>query len=100
MPDRSRRSNPTREELETARDRLISDVAAPGLRVLFCGINPGLWSAARDQHFARPGNRFWPALHGSGFVPEPLGPDRQASSSPTGWASPTWWPGPRPGLTS
>jgi TDG/mug DNA glycosylase family protein len=78
MPDRSRRSNPTREELETARDRLISDVAAPGLRVLFCGINPGLWSAARDQHFARPGNRFWPALHGSGFVPEPLGPDRQA----------------------
>jgi TDG/mug DNA glycosylase family protein len=72
------RSAPTRAELEAARDRVISDVTAPGLRVLFCGINPGLWSAARDQHFARPGNRFWPALHRSGFVPEPLGPDRQA----------------------
>jgi TDG/mug DNA glycosylase family protein len=73
----SRRA-PTRSELEAARDLVISDVVAPGLRVLFCGINPGLWSAARDQHFARPGNRFWPALHRSGFVPEPIGPDRQA----------------------
>jgi double-stranded uracil-DNA glycosylase len=65
------------EELAAARDRTISDVAEPDLRVLFCGINPGLWSAARDQHFARPGNRFWPALHDSGFTSERLGPDRQ-----------------------
>ena len=42
---------------------------APGLKVLFCGINPGLYSAATGFHFARPGNRFWPALHAAGFTP-------------------------------
>ena len=47
---------------------------ARGLDVLFCGINPGLESARRGHHFARPGNRFWPALHGSGFTPELLTP--------------------------
>ncbi len=47
---------------------------APGLRVVFCGINPGLYSAAVGHHFARPGNRFWPALHGSGFTPRTLSP--------------------------
>jgi TDG/mug DNA glycosylase family protein len=45
--------------------------------VLFCGINPGLWSAAIGKHFARPGNRFWPALHASGFTPRLLGPWQQ-----------------------
>lgn len=49
----------------------------PALRVLFCGINPGLLSAARGQHFARPGNRFWPALHRCGFTPTQLRPDQQ-----------------------
>lgn len=49
----------------------------PALRVLFCGINPGLLSAATGYHFARPGNRFWPALHGAGFTPERLRPDQQ-----------------------
>jgi double-stranded uracil-DNA glycosylase len=49
----------------------------PPLRVLFCGINPGLLSAATGQHFARPGNRFWPALHGAGFTPRRLRPDEQ-----------------------
>ena len=49
---------------------------APGLDVLFCGINPGLESARRGHHFARPGNRFWPALHGSGFTPALLTPER------------------------
>jgi TDG/mug DNA glycosylase family protein len=44
-------------------------VIAPGLKVLFCGINPGLYSAATGFHFARPGNRFWPALHAAGFTP-------------------------------
>jgi TDG/mug DNA glycosylase family protein len=49
-------------------------VIAPGLDVLFCGINPSLLSAQRGHHFARPGNRFWPALHGSGFTPRLLTP--------------------------
>jgi double-stranded uracil-DNA glycosylase len=55
----------------------IADVIAPGLRVLFCGINPGLMSAATGHHFARPGNRFWPALHRSGFTPRQLLPAEQ-----------------------
>ena len=46
----------------------IPDIIAPNLRVLFCGINPGLYSAAAARHFARPGNRFWPALHQAGFT--------------------------------
>ena len=69
---------PTRAELEAARDALLPDVLADGLRVVFCGINPGLWSAATGHHFARPGNRFWPALHASGFTPRQLRPDEQA----------------------
>jgi TDG/mug DNA glycosylase family protein len=71
----------TRAELEAARDRTIEDVlpgpADPPLRVLFCGINPGLLSAATGHHFARPGNRFWPALHGAGFTPRLLLPAEQ-----------------------
>jgi double-stranded uracil-DNA glycosylase len=55
----------------------LPDVVAPGLRVLFCGINPGLMSAATGHHFARPGNRFWPALHRSGFTPRQLLPAEQ-----------------------
>jgi TDG/mug DNA glycosylase family protein len=54
-------------------------VIAPGLDVLFCGINPSLMSAERGHHFARPGNRFWPALHGSGFTPRLLSPDEDAT---------------------
>jgi TDG/mug DNA glycosylase family protein len=50
-------------------------VGGPGLRVLFCGINPSLMSAERGHHFARPGNRFWPALHAAGFTPRVLSPD-------------------------
>jgi TDG/mug DNA glycosylase family protein len=68
---------PTRAQLEAARTRVIDDVAAPGLRVLFSGINPGLYSAWTGHHFARPGNRFWPALHRSGFTPRLLRPDAQ-----------------------
>lgn len=49
----------------------------PGLRVLFCGINPGLVSAETGHHFARPGNRFWPALHLAGFTPRQFRPDEQ-----------------------
>ncbi|MER6036967.1 G/U mismatch-specific DNA glycosylase [Streptomyces sp. NPDC001835] len=67
----------TPAELEAARDRLLPDVVADGLRVLFCGINPGLMSAATGHHFARPGNRFWPVLHLSGFTPRLLKPAEQ-----------------------
>ncbi|MGY0055792.1 G/U mismatch-specific DNA glycosylase [Streptomyces sp. LZ34] len=67
----------TPAELEAARDRLVSDVVADGLRVLFCGINPGLMTAATGHHFARPGNRFWPVLHASGFTPRRLQPSEQ-----------------------
>ena len=52
----------------------MPDLIAPGLRVLFCGINPGLYSGATGHHFARPGNRFWPALHAAGFSDRLLPP--------------------------
>jgi TDG/mug DNA glycosylase family protein len=52
-------------------------VVADGLRVLFCGINPGLKTAATGHHFARPGNRFWPVLHLSGFTPRLMKPSEQ-----------------------
>ena len=65
---------PSASDLAAARDKRLRDVVAPGLRVLFCGINPGLYSAATGNHFARPGNRFWPALHSAGFTPRLLRP--------------------------
>jgi TDG/mug DNA glycosylase family protein len=68
-------------DLAAARDATIPDVlpaAGEPFRVLFCGINPGLYSAATGWHFARPGNRFWPALHQSGFTPRQLKPSEQA----------------------
>ena len=68
---------PTQADLAAARDRTIPDVIAPGLRVVFAGINPGLYSAATGYHFARPGNRFWPALHRSGFTGRVFRPDEQ-----------------------
>ncbi len=72
-----RPARPTPADLAAARQLTIPDVAAPGLRVLFSGINPGLYSAATGYHFARPGNRFWPALHRSGFTPRQFRPDEQ-----------------------
>jgi double-stranded uracil-DNA glycosylase len=68
---------PTPADLEAARDATIPDVLASGLRVVFAGINPGLYSAATGHHFARPGNRFWPALHRSGFTLRQFRPDEQ-----------------------
>jgi TDG/mug DNA glycosylase family protein len=70
-------SAPTAAQLAAAHGTTIPDVIGPGLRVLFCGINPGLWSAAVGKHFARPGNRFWPALHASGFTPRLFSPYEQ-----------------------
>jgi double-stranded uracil-DNA glycosylase len=74
VPDLSVPRKPTREELLKAVNKTVPDVIAPGLRVLFCGINPGLYTAAVGHHFARPGNRFWPALHASGFTDRVLSP--------------------------
>jgi double-stranded uracil-DNA glycosylase len=68
---------PTPADLAAARDLTIPDIVAPGLRVLFSGINPSLYSAAMGHHFARPGNRFWPTLHRSGFTPRQLRPEEQ-----------------------
>ena len=65
---------PTKEEVLAAAGKTVPDVIAPGLRVLFCGINPGLYTAAVGHHFARPGNRFWKALHAAGFTPRLLSP--------------------------
>ena len=60
---------PTPAELRAARGRRVPDIAAPHLKILFVGINPGLYSGAVGHHFARPGNRFWPALQRAGLTP-------------------------------
>lgn len=65
---------PTKQEIADANGRTVSDLIGPGLQVLFCGINPSLYSAAVGHHFARPGNRFWPALHAGGFSDRLLSP--------------------------
>lgn len=65
---------PTKAQLLAATSKTVNDVIAPDLRVLFCGINPGLYTAAVGHHFARPGNRFWPALHAAGFTERVLSP--------------------------
>jgi TDG/mug DNA glycosylase family protein len=70
-------AGPSRGQLLSCAGRTIAPVIAPGLRVLFVGINPGLYSAWSGHHFARPGNRFWPALHRSGFTPRQLAPAEQ-----------------------
>ena len=68
---------PTKEEILAAAGNTLPDVIAPHLKVLLCGINPGLYSAATGYHFARPGNRFWPTLYAAGFTPRLLHPHEQ-----------------------
>jgi TDG/mug DNA glycosylase family protein len=68
---------PSRADLLAASGKTVRDVIGPGLRVLFCGINPGLYSAAVGQHFARPGNRFWPTLFAAGFTDRLLAPHEE-----------------------
>ena len=68
---------PSKADLQAAIGKSIKDVVGPNLDVLFCGINPGLYTAATGHHFARPGNRFWPALHAAGFTPRQLHPSEQ-----------------------
>jgi double-stranded uracil-DNA glycosylase len=76
---------PTAEQLAAARGARIPDVIAPGLHVLFSGINPGLYSAAIRCHFGRPGNRFWPVLYAAGFTPRLLTPFEQRELLPLGY---------------
>jgi double-stranded uracil-DNA glycosylase len=73
------RVNPSKADLEAARGRTIPDVLGPDLDIAFVGINPGLWSGAVGHHFARPGNRFWKALYGSGFTDRLLAPNEDAT---------------------
>jgi len=68
---------PTLAELRAARGKRVPDIIAPRLGILFVGINPGLYSGAAGHHFARPGNRFWPALHRSGLTPRLLAPHQE-----------------------
>lgn len=68
---------PTKEEILASIGKTVPDIIAHGLKVLFCGINPGLYSGAVGHHFARPGNRFWPALYQSGFTHEQLSPSQE-----------------------
>lgn len=75
---------PTKKELADAVHLTVPDLVGPGLRVLFCGINPGLYTAAIGHHFGRPGNRFWPALHGAGFTPRLFSPWEERELLPLG----------------
>lgn len=68
---------PTPEQLRDAVNRKVPDLIGPNLDVLFCGINPGLYSGATGRHFARPGNRFWPALYAAGFTDRLLKPHEE-----------------------
>jgi double-stranded uracil-DNA glycosylase len=76
---------PTPEQIAAAYGKTIPDVIGPGLKVLFCGINPGLYSGAVGHHFARPGNRFWPTLHRAGFTPRQLSPFEERELLTWGW---------------
>jgi double-stranded uracil-DNA glycosylase len=76
---------PTPDEIRAAAGKTVRDVIAPGLRVLFCGINPGLYTAAVGHHFARPGNRFWPALFAAGITPRLFSPFDERELLPLGY---------------
>ena len=76
---------PTKADLEAAVHKTVPDLVAPNLTVLFCGINPGLYTAALGHHFGRPGNRFWPALHGAGFTPRQFTPWEEHELLPLGY---------------
>jgi double-stranded uracil-DNA glycosylase len=78
MPPTPRdRPRPSKAELAAAAGRTIDDVIAPGLAILFVGINPGLWSGVTGFHFANPANRFWRAIHAAGLVDRVLDPSEQ-----------------------
>jgi double-stranded uracil-DNA glycosylase len=70
-------ARPTREEILAAHDRTVADLVGPGMAAVFCGINPSLYTAAVGFHFARPGNRFWPAIARAGITDRVLAPSEQ-----------------------
>lgn len=76
---------PTRAEIAAAAGKTLADLIVPDLKVLFCGINPGLYTAAIGHHFGRPGNRFWPALYASGFSDRLLLPHEEHELLPRGY---------------
>lgn len=76
---------PTKEQIVKAYDKTVPDVIAPELHVLFCGINPGLYTAATGHHFARPGNRFWPTLYRSRFTPRLFSAAEEQQLLPLGY---------------
>lgn len=76
---------PSKEQIAAAAGKTVPDVVAPGLRVLFVGINPGLYTAAVGHHFGRPGNRFWLVLHKAGFTPRLLSPFEERELLPLGF---------------
>lgn len=75
---------PTKEQIAAAAGKTVPDVIARDLDVVFCGINPGLYTAAAGHHFARPGNRFWPTIHRAGFTPRLFSPDEERQLLPLG----------------
>jgi TDG/mug DNA glycosylase family protein len=76
---------PTRQQLAAAANKTVPDIVAPNLKVLLCGINPGLYTAAIGHHFGRPGNRFWPALHAGGITPRAFSPFEELQLLPLGY---------------
>ena len=78
---------PTKQQLLAANGATVPDLIASHLAVLFCGINPGLYSGATGFHFARPGNRFWPALHAAGFTPRRFAPSEGRALIELGYVS-------------
>ena len=85
MADRDRERRPTRAEIAAAVGKTVPDVIGPDLKALFCGINPGLYTAAIGHHFGRPGNRFWPALYAGGFTERLLPPYEERDLLPLGY---------------
>jgi double-stranded uracil-DNA glycosylase len=69
--------HPNKAQIRAAVGSTVPDIIAPDLKVLFCGINPGLYSGAVGHHFARPGNRFWPVLHAAGYTDHLLKPEEE-----------------------
>ena len=76
---------PTKADLDNAVNRTVDDLIGHNLKVLFCGINPGLYSGATGLHFARPGNRFWKVLYGANFTSRLLDPSEEAELLENGY---------------
>ncbi len=76
---------PTPDQIRAAVNKTVPDIIAPNLKILFCGINPGLYTAAVGHHFARPGNRFWPSLFKAGLTPRLFSPFEEEKLLPLGF---------------